>query len=270
MCIAAAIAGAAVVGAGAAVYSSNKAAGAQEDASKAANQTQQGMFNQIQQNESPWTSVGGQANSALAQFYGLPGMGGTSGGNPGGYAPGPGGSIRPQISGGASSAPDYNQILSNLPGYQFQLGQGQQAVERNLAAQGLLNSGAAGKALTQYGQGMAQNYASQYTAGLQNLSQMGQAGAAGVATAGMNSANQIGANQIYGGNAAASGAAGQANAVNSGLQGLVSAYGQYQGQQNPYLGQGQNGQSVNGAYVDPNYNAGQGYLNQNNGYYGGP
>lgn len=226
MCVAAAIAGAAVVGAGATIYSSNKAADAQQSAAQNASNTQQGMFNTIQQNELPWTQVGSAANSALGQFYGLPGgSGGTT------YAPTAGGGVQRLVQ-GDSSAPDYNKILSNLPGYQFQLQQGTQAAQRNLAAMGLLNSGAAGKALTQYGQGLAQNYAGQYAGGLATLSQLGQAGAAGVASAGINAANQIGGNQIYAGNAQASGIAGSANAINAGLQGLVSSYGQYQATQN--------------------------------------
>lgn len=202
--IAAAIAGAAVVGAGASIYAGNKAAGAQRDAANKASSTQLGMFNQIQQNEQPWVQTGQQASDALSRFYGLPGS-----------------------SGGTGTTPDYQKLLASLPGYQFQLDQGSQAVDRNLAARGLLQSGAAGKALTQYGQGVAQNYAGQYTGGLATLSQLGQAGAAGVASAGINTANQVGANQIYAGNAAAAGYANTGNTINAGLSGLSGAYGLY-------------------------------------------
>lgn len=222
---AAIIAGGAIAGSAISSSGAKSAAQTQADAARNASDTQRGMFDTIQQNELPWTQVGGQANSALAQFYGLPG-GATTGGSA--YAPTAGGGVQRQLtdSSGAST-PDYNKILSSLPGYQFQLSQGTQATQRNLAAMGLLNSGAAGKALTQYGQGLAQNYAGQYAGGLATLSQLGQAGAAGVASAGINAANQIGGNQIYAGNAQASGIAGSANAFSSGLQGLVSAYGQY-------------------------------------------
>lgn len=209
MCLALAIGGAAVLGAGATVYASDQASSAQRAAAAQASATQQGMFNQIQATEAPWVSQGQQANQALGQFYGLPG-------------------------GAGGAAPDYSKILSNLPGYQFQLQQGQQAMERNLAARGLLGSGAAQKSLATFGQGLAQNYAGQYTQGLQNLSQLGQAGASGVASAGMNAANQIGSNQIYAGNAAAAGYANQGQAINAGLSGLVSSYGYYnQNLQNP-------------------------------------
>lgn len=264
-------AAAVVVGGISAISASNnadKAAGAQRNAAQQASNTQMSMFNQIQQNEAPWVQTGSQANQALAQFYGLPGMSqGGSQGSPGmvGNGPsGPGGQVgiapgsqnnwtgvtnpgqratagqgmpagqkaMPGQPATAAGAPDYQKILSSLPGYQFQLQQGQLATEHNLAARGLLGSGAAEKSLDTFGQGLAQNYAGQYTQGLQNLSQMGEAGAAGVASAGMNAANQVGSNQIYAGNATASGYANQSNAINQGLSGLVGAYGAYNQYQN--------------------------------------
>lgn len=190
-----------------------------------------------------------------------PGQGMTPGGQQTGQPGQPG---QPQST--AQGAPDYNKILSGLPGYQFQLSQGTQATERNLAARGLLGSGAAEKSLATFGQGLAQNYAGQYTQGLQNLSQMGQAGAAGVATAGMNAANQIGSNSIYAGNAGAAGYANQSNAINQGLSGLVGAY-QYGNQnQNPYYYY-QN--SPSGGYntgYNPNTGAGGGGTFNQGGY----
>lgn len=226
--VAAAIVGAAVVGGVASNMAAGKGASAQENAANTASNTQMSMFNKIQGNEAPWVGVGGEANSALAQFYGLGGMSGSSG-LTGNSASGPGAQV-------GSGSPDYNKILSSLPGYQFQLQQGTLATDHNLAARGLLSSGAAQKSLDTFGQGLAQNYAGQYTQGLQNLSQMGQAGAAGVATAGMNAANNVAGNQIYAGNAAASGYANQSNAVNQGLSGLVGAYGNYNSYQNAQYG----------------------------------
>lgn len=206
-----------VVAAGAVASSAISSSGAKSAASDqaaAANNataTQEANFQQIQTNEAPWVSTGQQANSALGAFYGLPGASGTG------------------------STPDYSKLLSSLPGYQFQLQQGDQATQRDLAAQGLLQSGAAGKALTTFGQGLAQNYAGQYTAGLTGLSQLGQAGAAGVASAGINTANQVSSNQIYAGNAAATGAVNSSNAINQGLSGLVGAVGNYASTQPQYL-----------------------------------
>jgi hypothetical protein len=63
----------------------------------------------------------------------------------------------------AASNPQFNfqptqEQLENTPGYKFQLGQGEQAIQNSTAAQGLQSSGNTLKALTQYGQGLAGSY----------------------------------------------------------------------------------------------------------------
>lgn len=298
MCVAAAIAGAAIIGGVASYAASDNAASAQKNAASQASATQMSMFNTIQGNEAPWVQTGQQANSALAQFYGLPGMSQSAAGSTGLMSngpSGPGAAIAPgtgsqnnwtgvtnlgqkatagqgMTAGGrpqpgqpapTSGAPDYQKILSSLPGYQFQLQQGQLATQHNLAARGLLGSGAAEKSLDTFGQGLAQNYASQYTQGLQNLSQMGEAGAAGVATAGMNAANNVAGSQIYAGNAGAAGYMNQAGALNQGLSGLVGAYNNYNANQNAQYRQeqatfsGMQGYNIpdSGGGADPYVNA---------------
>jgi len=47
-----------------------------------------------------------------------------------------------------------NQALAQTPGYQFALDSGSRAVNSNMASRGLFNSGAAGKALTEFGQNL--------------------------------------------------------------------------------------------------------------------
>lgn len=64
----------------------------------------------------------------------------------------------------------------------------------------------------------------------------------------MNAANQIGSNQIYAGNAQATGYANQSNAINSGLSGLTGAGMNYYQQQN----MGGNNPSYNN-YSAPSY-----------------
>lgn len=59
--------------------------------------------------------------------------------------------------------------ITEDPGYKFQFNQGQQAVERSMAARGFLGSGNEAIALTEYGQGFAANYLDrqrQFLAGL--------------------------------------------------------------------------------------------------------
>jgi hypothetical protein len=266
--VAAAIAGAAVVGAVGSSVASSNAADAQKDAANTASNTQLQMYNTTRQDQAPWRAAGGAAVNALGQFYGLPGYAGSPGASSSSptstpaYRMGPSGEVYENAAAVASTPtntdtnssvtpPDYNAILSNLPGYQFQQQQGNQAVQRNLAAAGLLQSGAAGKALTQYGQGVASNYATQYVNGLQSLAGLGQTSVANTGAVGANTANQIGANQIYGGNAQASGYVGQANAFNSGLSGIVGSYG--------YANQN----------AQPNYNNGSYASVMNNGNFGG-
>lgn len=210
--------------------SAENAADAQVAAAQKGSDTILQMFNQTRADQAPWRQAGGEALGALAQFYGLPGLGssmsapGANGisANPsgsGGYQPTPGGGLQRTATTGPSApgaAPaqqpyDFNSILQNLPGYQFQLQQGQQAAQRDLASRGLLNSGAALKSLTQYGQGLASNYADKYASGLSGLAGLGQYANQSTAAAGSNAANTISGNTIYAGNASAAGFANQYN-----------------------------------------------------------
>lgn len=101
----------------------------------------------------------------------------------------------------------YQPMLANLvnnpssvtstPGYQFNLSQGETAVNQGMAGMGLLGSGNQGAALTQYGQ----NYAtSQYQTQLQNL----------MSLSGVNyGSGQAAASALAGGNKAAGALGGQ-------------------------------------------------------------
>lgn len=241
---------AAVIGAGAAIYgavnsgrASENAANAQVTASNNANATQLQMYNQTRADQTPWRNAGGQAVQALQNWYGLNGGAQTQPvtspqKQPNYGLSGVAANVLGRVGGGANaatqqqgytapSAQSQMQTIENTPGYQWQLSQGNLAVQRNLAAKGLLNSGAAGKALQQYGQGLAGTYESQYVSGLQSLAGLGQGAANSTAAAGMNAANQVGSNQIYAGNAQAYGQIGQANAINQGLSGLAGIAGAY-------------------------------------------
>lgn len=200
--------------AGSAIASSN-AAGAQTAAANSANATQLQMYNQTRQDQTPWRNAGGSAVSALSSYYGLPTTnadGSTSPGNP-------------------NAGADDQKLIQSMPGYQFNLQQGEQSTQRDLAAQGLLGSGAAAKALTQYGQGYAMNASTQYLNGLQSLAGIGQTSVQSTGAAGANAANQIGSNQIYAGNAQATGYMNTSNSINQGLSGLSGIAGY---NNNPY------------------------------------
>ena len=76
-------------------------------------------------------------------------------------------------------APDLEALQAD-PGYQFQLGQGQQAVERSLAARGLGQSGAALKAAQEYGQGLASQTYDDYFNRQSQLANLGYGAASGL------------------------------------------------------------------------------------------
>ena len=133
------------------------------------------------------------------------------------------------------------------PAYQFQLKQGQQALDRSSAARGMGASGAQMKAAQQFGQGLAsQEYDKQYNRAsgefgdyfnrLAGLSQGGQQAAGSMAQAGnqyaAGSGNTLGnlSNAQTGilgqqANARASGYIANANALNQGLNSLTNLYG---------------------------------------------
>ena len=132
------------------------------------------------------------------------------------------------------------------PAYQFQLKQGQQALDRSSAARGMGYSGAQMKAAQEYGQGLAsQQYDKEYNRAsgefgdyynrLAGLAQGGQQAAGSMAQAGGQYANN--ASNTFGNlsnaqtgilgqqaNARASGYAGQANAITGGLNSLTNLY----------------------------------------------
>ena len=138
------------------------------------------------------------------------------------------------------------QFNTNNPAYQFQLKQGQQALDRSSAARGMGYSGAQMKASQEYGQGLAsQQYDKEYNRAsgefgdyfnrLAGLSQGGQQAAGSMAQAGGQYANN--ASNTFGNlsnaqtgilgqqaNARASGYAGQANAITGGLNSLTNLY----------------------------------------------
>lgn len=91
----------------------------------------------------------------------------------------------------------------NSTGYQFGLNQGEQSINGNAAAQGLLGSGATGKALESYGQNYANTQYGNYTNQLQQLLNSGNQSAGILAGAGQHSSSS--ATQNTGGTGAAIG-----------------------------------------------------------------
>ena len=112
MPIAIAIAGAAVIGAGASIISGNKAAHAQTQAADQQITESRRQYDQDRADLAPWRTAGGAAISKMASLYGL------DGGTPNNTGKGPG------AYGGFFASPDY----------QYRAEQGQKAVERAASA----------------------------------------------------------------------------------------------------------------------------------------
>lgn len=165
------------------------------------------------------------------------------------------GSLSQGWQGGPFVAPTLQQAEEN-PGYKFQLQQGEQALQSSAAAQGGLVSAGEGKALTEFGQGLAQtdyqnvfnNSLTQYQQAynqfeqqqadkynrLAALSGTGQVAAGELSSAGnqtgsniasllLGTGNNVGQSMQNAGAATASGYVGGANAINGGLAGVSNS-----------------------------------------------
>jgi hypothetical protein len=120
------------------------------------------------------------------------------------------------------------------PGYEFRLAEGQKALDRSAAAKGNLFSGGTLKANDRYNQGFASNeYGNAFNRFntnkmnrynmLSNMAGMGQVSAGQTAQLGANTATQVGNNQMYAGNARASGYANWGNSINNALGGAQNS-----------------------------------------------
>lgn len=194
------VAGATVVGAvGGALVSSNasgKAVDAQTAAADKANQTSLDEYNQTRADQAPWRAAGA---NALTQLTG-------------------------NLSKGFSAGD-----LTSDPGYQFELNQGMQGLDRSAASRGRLYSGAQMKAADTY----ATNFAGTKYDDAYNRWVTGNNELAGVAGLGQTATNatdaaaqaygqQYGQNTTGASNASASGYLAQGNALSSALNGGVA------------------------------------------------
>lgn len=200
--VAVAVLGAGVIGAGATMFGADKAANAQEHAADNASNTQMAMFNADKAILQPYVAGGEQGLNMLTSRIG---------------------DLTTPINMDETT-------LRNTPGYQFNLTQGLKATQNSAAARGLGVSGAALKGAAGYATGLADStYQNQFNNAntnqsnaynrLMGLTQIGQASAAGVGSAGIATGNSIASNTIGAGNAAAAadmaGAAGITSAGNS-------------------------------------------------------
>lgn len=215
------VAGGAIIGGiGGAAISSGGAQGAaltQAQAAQNATSVQQQEFAQQQANQAPWLKAG---QGALSQMQAM----------------------------NAAGPPQFTQqdFLNNQdPAYQFDLQQGQQALQRSAAAQGSLMSGGTLKDLTTYSQGQASNeYQNAYNRfmngqntqfnRLASVAGMGQTATGQLNQGGMNMANNVSGTMSSLGNAQGASQIAQGNVWGDTLSSLGSGAGNtfMQGQAN--------------------------------------
>lgn len=226
---AAAILGGAAIGGLTSIFGGNKAAKAQEQASRDANSVaaetrdkelalQEKMFNKNIELQQPTIDAGNTSRNRLMQLLGLS-VGGADNG---------------------SLMRDFSMAdFQSDPGYQFRMDQGQQALERSAAARGGLLSGAALRDTARFSQGLAsQDYQAAFDRFQSNRTNklnplLSLAGSAQTASGALGAAGQnyasgasqtlgnfgatAGANLMGAGNARASGYVNTANAINGGI-----------------------------------------------------
>lgn len=202
MGIAAAIGAAAVATVGSAAISSSASSKASKTAQATAdsnNALQASIYNSNKETLSPYVSTGNTASSSINALLGL--------------------------GGDSTSANAAYQAYKDSTGYQSALTQGQNSVTAALGQKGLTDSGAALKALTQYGQDYASQNFQTYLGDLQTQQSTGLSAASALAGVSTNYANSVSSNNNTAATASENATLSSANAINSALGNLTGAVG---------------------------------------------
>lgn len=226
-----------------------KQAQAAERAADASAQVQKEMYDTTREDMAPWREVGGQALYRLSDLMGIQPRVPAAAGGAGKPVNMLARSLAMSPTTGANGDTAYEYLpksdqfgnlsrrftmedFYNDPGYAFRFNEGVKALDRSAAARGNLFSGGHGKALQDWGQGLAnQEYGNAFNRWkaeqgdiynrLAGLSGAGQTTAAQLGQFGQNTAMGVGNAMSQGylnqGNARASGYAGMNNALMSGL-----------------------------------------------------
>lgn len=198
-----------VAGAGISAMASSKASKAATNAANQNNALQANIYGQNKAILSPYIDTGTKAMGGINALLGLS-----------------------NDNGAQANAFD---AFRNSDGYQFRLDQGLNALNDQYAAKGLIQSGAAMKAINNYAQGQASSEFGNYLGALQGQQQTGLSAGNALAGVGTGYANAVSANNNSAasaqGNAALSGAANMNSLIGTGLsayalsQGLNTSYG---------------------------------------------
>lgn len=161
-------------------------ANTQAQGADAATALQARMYDQTRADHTPYLNTGVAANNQLGYLMGL------SPGSAGGSDPMTG--VNTALGASGSLAKPFSVDDFHVdPGYQFALDQGQKALQNSAAAKGGLFSGATGKAINEYAQGVAnQQYSTAYDRYNTNQNNL-YSRLAGLSNSGQGAANMVGA-----------------------------------------------------------------------------
>lgn len=118
------------------------------------------------------------------------------------------------------AGPDLS-VFFESPDYQFNLAEGQKAIDRSLAARGRTLSGAGVREGVRYASGMASNEMGNFYNRLANIAGLGQTATGSTAAAGANAANNISQNHLFAGQSRANGYMNTAQGINNAVQGTI-------------------------------------------------
>jgi len=212
---------AAAIGAGASIYSSNKAASTQKKAAAQASQIQKDQYAQSRADLAPYRELGQQASGQYTSLLGMNGKDAQS-----------------AALSGYTESPFLAQLVNRTG----------QSVDASQAARGGLFSGATGQAIADR---TGQLYLGDFNNYLSRIGGLVDTGAGAAATTGQfgaNAASGQAQNALAAGNARASGYINTGNSVNNFLNQGAQLYGAYKGgafNSNPYA----NGQSASGDFA---------------------
>lgn len=172
-----------------------KSAKATESAVQSSNDTQERIYQQQRADQEPWRVIGQQALEQMGKLYGF-------------------------SSTGQKTTPDMSSFTAS-PDYQFRVDEGVKALNSGYAARGALQSGAAQKAILNYGQQAASQEFGNYFNRLATMAGYGSSANQANAQSGQNYADATGRNNLIAADAKGSSYASQANATNQALGSLT-------------------------------------------------
>lgn len=195
--------GGAALGAGASIYSANKAADAQKDAAAQAQALEERKLAQIRGDLAPYRDAGSRALGYYEDFLGV---------------------------NGADAAASARNMFQTSPGYDFAFDEGMRATEGSAAARGGLLSGGTLKALQARGQGLANQEYGSYLDRFLGLAGIGENAAAQTGNFTAGSAARQGGYLLDAGAAQAGGYLAAGEGINGAINNSLKLYGQGRGQ----------------------------------------